>query len=95
MSKKPEIYICTNLRLSGGSCSSQGAFEVLKALRAEAAVKQGDVVVHESVCMGYCGQGPNLKVMGGDFHHGVTPAEVPRLIAEAVASGARKAPSDA
>ena len=90
MTKKPEIYVCTNLRLSGKSCAGHGASGVLKALRREAAVKDGDVVVRESVCMGYCGEGPNVKILGGAFHHGVAPTAAGGLVVEALKRNARK-----
>lgn len=80
-----KIYVCTNLRLSGGSCSGQGAFEVLKALRAQPEVKDGTVLVLESICMGYCGEGPNVKIIGGDFYHDVKPGDAARLVAAAMA----------
>jgi NADH:ubiquinone oxidoreductase subunit E len=84
MTKKPVIYVCTNLRLSGGSCSGQGANAVLKALRAQDAVKDGRVEVRQSVCMGYCGEGPNVKIMGGAFHHEVQPEDAESLVDKAL-----------
>lgn len=88
MTKKLEIYVCTNLRASGRSCSGhakgQCGADVLKALRSQVAVKKGEIVVRESVCMGFCAKGPNLKVMGGDFHHGVKPHDAALIIAEAL-----------
>lgn len=95
MTKKPEIYVCTNLRMSGASCAGQGAHDVLKALRARPAVLGGDVSVRDSVCMGYCGKGPNVKIMGGDFHHGVAPDDAESLIVEALKQGASKDTSKA
>ena len=95
MVKKPEIFVCTNLRLSGASCAGQGGHDVLKALRATPAVRDGAVVVSPSVCMGYCGQGPNAKILGGDFYHGVTPASAPDLLDAAQKARADKGPADA
>lgn len=95
MSEKPQIYVCTNLRLSGTSCSGQGAAAVLKALRRDPAVKNGDVAVSESVCMGYCGEGPNVKILGGDFHHGVMPTAAGDLVREALEQSAKKDASKA
>lgn len=86
------IYVCTNLRLSGGSCSGQGAFEVLKALRAQPEVKDGIVLVLESVCMGYCGEGPNVKILSGDFYHAVKPSAAAGLVAAAMAIKMGKIP---
>lgn len=88
MSKKLEIYVCTNLRVSGRSCAGHAAgqcgADVLKALRSQLGVKKGEIVVRDSVCMGHCDKGPNVKIMGGDFHHGVKPADVALIIAEAL-----------
>lgn len=95
MGKKPEIYVCTNLRLSGASCAGQGSLEVLKALRGAPAVQDGAVVVRESVCLGYCGKGPNVKILGGDFHHAVSPDGVAALLDEALKHQADTDPSDA
>lgn len=88
-----KIYVCTNLRLSDGSCSGQGSFEVLKALRAQPEVKDGTIAVLESVCMGYCGEGPNVKILGGDFYHAVKPADAAKLVAEAMAQQMGKTPA--
>ena len=86
MDQKPEIFVCTNLRLSGASCAGRGAYDVLKALRMNDAVKRGDVTVRESVCMGYCSEGPNAKIMGGTFHHRLCVEDVDALLTEAVRS---------
>jgi len=87
-----KIYVCTNLQLSRGSCSGQGAFEVLKALRAQPEVKDGTVLVLESVCMGYCGEGPNVKIIGGNFYHAVKPSDAAGLVAAATAQQIGKTP---
>lgn len=90
MIKKPEIYVCTNLRISGSSCASQGAAAVIQALRAERGVQDGKVLVRESVCMGYCGEGPNVKILGGDFLHGAVPGDAATLVEQALQQSARK-----
>ena len=88
MTQKPELYVCTNLRISGRSCAGHAAgacgADVLKALRLEPAVKSGEVIVHDSVCMGYCTKGPNVKIMGSDFRHGVKPGDAKSLIDDAL-----------
>jgi (2Fe-2S) ferredoxin len=93
MANQLKIFVCTNLRLSGGSCSGQGAFEVLRALRTEPEVINGTIAVLESVCMGYCGEGPNVKILSGDFYHDVKPADAAKLVAKAMAQHKEKAPS--
>lgn len=86
MAKNPTIYVCTNLRMSGSSCSGQGAKNVLKALQLQAdrvAGEQVKVEVKISVCMGYCTEGPNVKVMGGKFYHHVKPEDADKIVADA------------
>lgn len=90
MNTKPEIYVCTNLRLSGNSCAGRGAFDVLKALRQQPQVEDGSVVVQDSVCMGYCNEGPNVKIIGAAFRHGVTPADAGSLVLDALKQSADK-----
>lgn len=90
MNTKPEIYVCTNLRLSGASCAGRGSFDVLKALRQQPHVEDGSVVVRDSVCMGYCGEGPNAKIIGAAFHHGVAPTDAERLVLDALKHSADK-----
>lgn len=81
---KPEIYVCTNLRMSGASCAGRGSHDLLKALRHHPKVQDGTVAVHETVCLGYCEQGPNVKVMGGDFFHGQAPDDAQTLVDAAI-----------
>ncbi|MCR4377124.1 MAG: (2Fe-2S) ferredoxin domain-containing protein [Rhodospirillales bacterium] len=92
MTNPVKIYVCTNLQFSSRSCSGQGAFEVLKALRAQPEVKDGTVSVLESVCMGYCGDGPNVKIIGGGFYHAVKPSDAVGLVAAAMAQQMSKSP---
>lgn len=86
MTGKPELFVCTNLRMSGASCAGRGSHDLLQALRTNARVKDGTVSVRESVCMGYCDQGPNVKVMGGAFHHGQSADGVEDLLDAAIAA---------
>lgn len=83
----PTVYVCTNLRMSGNSCANQKARQVLKVMqsRADERALAGDelVLVKPSVCMGYCGDGPNVKIIGGDFHHGVGLDDVESILDEA------------
>jgi len=81
------IYVCTNLRMSGNSCANQKSKDILKALQSRAderALAGGPMVkVRPSVCMGYCGEGPNVKIIGGDFHHSVKMDDVEAILDEA------------
>jgi len=86
MSKKPELFVCTNQRAGGAFCM-QGGKATYQAL-AKRAKARGDLVkVNTSVCMGYCAMGPNVKVLGGDFFHRVTDKDLDGILdaAEALA----------
>lgn len=75
LTNKKCVYVCINKR-GGKACISPRSREVFRALRKRAkqrADKGGDVVeVERMVCMGYCGQGPNVKIHGGPFFHEVS-----------------------
>jgi len=79
MSKQPEVFVCINKRAGGAACMGHGV-SIYRALR-QRAVERGDVVkVTTSVCMGYCGEGPNVKILGGDFFNGVTPEDFDKIL---------------
>ena len=78
------IFVCTNLRISGVSCAGKDSPKVLKAL-ANACAGIDGVEVKKSVCMGYCGQGPNVKVLGGKFYHEVGEGDVETIVQDALA----------
>ncbi|MFT7245619.1 MAG: NADH:ubiquinone oxidoreductase subunit E [Candidatus Azotimanducaceae bacterium] len=71
-----KIYICTNTRPAGQpSCGGRGSKALLLKLQAEIVARQIDCEAIASVCMGHCDKGPNIKVSGQSFHHGVGPAD--------------------
>lgn len=41
------------------------------------------VSVKESVCMGHCANGPNVKIIGGDFYHHVEPEQIDTILDDA------------
>ena len=81
------VYVCTNLRMSGASCAGQESKAVLHAMqrRADERALMGHpmVTVRSSVCMGYCGDGPNVKVINGDFYHQVGLDDIDAILDEA------------
>jgi len=83
----PTVYVCTNLRMSGNSCANQKSKVILKALQSRAderALAGGPLVkVRSSVCMGHCGDGPNVKVINGDFHHRVQITDIDTILDKA------------
>ena len=76
--------------MSGNSCAGRKSKSVLKALqvRADERALAGEnlVQVRPSVCMGYCAEGPNVKIIGGAFHHGVGVEDIDKIIDEAQTS---------
>ncbi len=83
MSKEKRVYVCINKR-GGKACIGPKSREVFRALRQRArerAEQGGDPVeVERIVCMGYCGQGPNVKIHGGRFFHEVDPDKVDEIL---------------
>lgn len=88
------VFVCTNLRMSGNSCASLKSKELLKTMqnRADARAIDGHqlVSVKESVCMGYCAEGPNVKIIGGDFYHHVELDQIDAILDDAEALAASK-----
>ena len=72
------------MRMGGNSCANQKSKAVLKALqmRADERALTGGVLVavRPSVCMGYCDEGPNVKIMGGAFLHDVRIQDVDTVL---------------
>ena len=79
-SKTFKIYMCGNQRAGGAGCISPGAREVLSVLKARAEQHAEQIDVIESTCMGYCGQGPNVKIHGGAFFHNVQVEDVDEIL---------------
>ncbi len=79
------ILVCTNERADGrDACGSRGSSAIKDALKAalEARGLKGRVRVSSTGCLGKCSMGPNVMVFpGGFWHSGVTPADVPGLVA--------------
>lgn len=68
----------------GSSCFSRGNCRNLEAVRAwlSAHGHEADVELKGCRCGGLCGEGPNLW-LNETCHRGVTPEQVPALLAEA------------
>jgi len=85
---KATLLVCNNFRfgLTTPSCAAAGSGALIAALRAELDRRRLPWEVVESFCMGYCGQGPNLKARGGPMLHGCKADQVAdivdRLLAE-------------
>lgn len=85
------VYVCTNLRMSGTSCAGRKAKVLLKSLQRRADERALDghplVSVRQSVCMGHCAEGPNVKIIGGAFHHNAGEKDIEGILDEAEALG--------
>lgn len=83
MAMTKKILVCTNFRTNPNnpSCAARDSQLVLDALKEELTKKSIVIEIEESPCMGYCNVGPNLRLApNGEFFHGVTVADLPKLI---------------
>lgn len=80
MAAKKGILVCINPRSGGPACIGERSREVFRALRKRAQENGGEVEIKRNTCMGYCSQGPNVKILGGPFFHDVTVDDVDRIL---------------
>jgi (2Fe-2S) ferredoxin len=87
------VFVCTNLRPSGGrpACGGRDAGAVLAALQEGVAAHpalRSTVAVTPCGCLGPCFDGPNLVVYPeGVWYAGVTTADVAELIERHLLAG--------
>ena len=79
MTTRATVYICINKK-GGKACIGPGSRDVFRALHQRARERGGAVVVERIQCMGYCGEGPNVKIHGGAVFNGVTVDDVERIL---------------
>lgn len=80
----PFILACINRRQDAEqpSCATCGGLEIFDALCKAAEGRH--VTVESCCCFGHCAKGPVVRIgPGGAFYHGVTLADVPRILADA------------
>lgn len=86
MSKQKTIYVCINKR-GGRACIGPQSREVFRALRQyakdRAEAGAGDVAVERFTCLGECGHGPNVKILGGPVFNEVGLDDFARIFAAA------------
>ena len=65
------IIVCTNFRpfTTQPSCAQRGSKELLDWLEDEIRERGLNCQVEQSVCLGHCPVGPNVRLLGGDFYH--------------------------
>ena len=67
-----EVFVCTNHRKFSDqpSYAARGSELLLDFLKSEVSLRDLDIDVESSVCMGHCDKGPNIKLSAGEFLHG-------------------------
>lgn len=80
------ILICVHTRLTAAkpSCGGRGGLRIAEMLEREIAEQRLDIAVERFKCFGRCEEGPNARLApGGEFHCGLTPEQVPAVLAAA------------
>lgn len=83
MSQK--IIACTNYRVNPNnpSCAARGSKAMIAALTQKLALENIPIIVEESLCLGFCQVGPNLRLVpNGAFFHEVSDKELSLIIKE-------------
>ena len=78
------VVVCVN-RIRGPSgkcCGLSGAPEIAEALEAGVRDRKLKVDIERIVCLGKCAEGPNLRIVGGEFKHRLSLDDVPDLLDE-------------
>jgi hypothetical protein len=66
----PSLRVCTHLRNGAVSCAGRGSLKLLEDLRGLVLASGLPWHVEETVCLGYCHIGPNIKgAPGGPILH--------------------------
>lgn len=79
------IIVCVNHRSNPNqpSCGASGGIRIADYIESQVTKNQLALGVERFYCLGFCEQGPNLKVAPeGHFIHNVKMEELPNLIRE-------------
>ena len=78
------VVVCVNKMRGprGKCCGLSGSPEIAVALESGARTRQLKVDVETIVCFGKCDDGPNLRIVGGEFRQHLTMEDVPSLLDE-------------
>ncbi len=64
------LRVCIHYRVGQSSCAGRGSEKILKELRRLIETSGSNWKVEESVCLGHCQKGPNVKgAPGGPILH--------------------------
>lgn len=80
-----KIVVCVNYRANPDqpSCAARGSLELAQCLQAEIRNRNLDIPMEQLHCMGFCDQGPNIRLVpGGRFFHMLTLEDIPQVLIE-------------
>jgi NADH:ubiquinone oxidoreductase subunit E len=78
-----KILVCTNFRANPNnpSCAARGSKEILEELTRELAQRNVSIKAEASPCMGFCNNGPNLRLTpSGPFFHDIATKDIGEII---------------
>jgi len=76
------IMVCVKQRNDKQpSCAARASATLALQLEQQIAAAKLPLRVQRFSCLGLCDAGPNIKIVGGDLFYGVSPAELPKIIA--------------
>ena len=75
-----ELLICVNKRMTAVSCAGRGSEAVADAIEHGVMERGLAVEIIRIHCFGRCELGPNLRVIGKEFHHHVDLEQVPDIL---------------
>lgn len=82
--RRLRVVVCVNRMRgpSGRCCGLSGAPEIAEALEAGVRDRALKVDIERIVCLGKCADGPNLRIVGGEFKNHLSMDDVPNLLDE-------------
>jgi NADH:ubiquinone oxidoreductase subunit E len=78
-----KLFVCTNYRANPNSpsCAARGSKDLLAYVETAMQAEDLDVLVEEIQCMGYCADGPNIRLApNGEFFHHVEIADIKQIV---------------
>lgn len=82
--ERMRVVVCVNRMRGprGKCCGLSGSLEIAEALESGARTRGLNVAIERIVCLGKCDDGPNLRIVGGEFRQNLTLDDVPSLLEE-------------
>ena len=77
---RPTVLVCVNRRPAQPCCASKGSEKIVKRLQERADERGLEVDIDPSICFGRCQEGPNVKILGGDFFHEASPEDADAIL---------------